>query len=289
MADILYKVQTRFMFHAHIKIKLSAFYEDEIFDELFGLLDKVDRLYNSYQPDSYISRINAHAGSFVEVDDQTIEILEKVVELSDEFDGEYDITIMPLIRLWGFYKDRQRIVPSKEAIEAVKPLIDYRRIEIDGNRVRIGKGQEIITGSFIKAYAIDQLVSRMREIGIEDAIVNAGGSTIYGINNEAHPSWTVNVRDPQSEELLFDLNISNECYSTSSQSKTFVEIGGKQYGHILSPRTGMPSTNRMIGIVSDSCMVGDIISTGLYNETREGFEKKIIHLNRKYGVRGFML
>lgn len=287
--DLLYKAQTRFLFHAHIKIKLSAFYEDSIFDELFALLEDIDKKYNSYQPDSYIDRINKNSGSFVEVDDETINILKQVIRISGFFDGMYDITIMPLIRLWGFYKDEQKQIPSIEEIKEVQKLIDYRKIEIKGNQVKIGKGQEIITGSFIKAYAVDRLADKMTEIGITDAIINAGGSTIRAINNESHPSWQILVRHPRSEELLFKLNIANETYSTSSQAKTFVSIDGKEYGHILNPISGFPSDNKQVGIISDSCMIGDIISTALFNESPEGFLRKTELLSKDFNIKGFMI
>lgn len=287
--NLIYKAQTRFLFHAHIKIKLSAFYEDEIFDELFGVLEDVDKKYNSYQPDSYIDRINKNAGNFVDVDSQTIDILKQVISFSDFFDGTYDITIMPLIRLWGFYKDRQRRVPSLDEIKDIKHLIDYKSIEIDNSKVRIKKGQEIITGSFIKAYAVDKLVEKMRNLGINDAIINAGGSTIVALNNEAHPSWQVVVSDPTNNNILFSINLRNESYSTSSQSKTYVNIDGKEYGHILNPQTGFPSTNRQIGIVSENCMIGDIISTGLYNETADGFLDKVDLLSNYYKIEGYIM
>lgn len=287
--DLLYKAQTRFLFHAHIKIKLSAFYEDSIFDELFALLEDIDKKYNSYQPDSYIDRINKNSGSFVEVDDETINILKQVIRISGFFDGMYDITVMPLIRLWGFYKDEQKQIPSIEEIKEVQKLIDYRKIEIKGNQVKIGKGQEIITGSFIKAYAVDRLAGKMTEIGITDAIINAGGSTIRAINNESHPSWQILVRHPRSEELLFKLNIANETYSTSSQAKTYVSIDGKEYGHILNPISGFPSDNKQVGIISDSCMIGDIISTALFNESPEGFLRKTELLSKDFNIKGFMI
>lgn len=287
--DLLYKAQTRFLFHAHIKIKLSAFYEDSIFDELFALLEDIDKKYNSYQPDSYIDRINKNSGSFVEVDDETINILKQVIRISGFFDGMYDITVMPLIRLWGFYKDEQKQIPSIEEIKEVQKLIDYRKIEIKGNQVKIGERQEIITGSFIKAYAVDRLAGKMTEIGITDAIINAGGSTIRAINNESHPSWQILVRHPQSEELLFKLNIANETYSTSSQAKTFVSIDGKEYGHILNPISGFPSDNKQVGIISDSCMIGDIISTALFNESPEGFLRKTELLSKDFNIKGFMI
>ena len=287
--ELLYKAQTRFLFHAHIKIKVSAFYEDDIFDELYAVLENVNKKYNSYQPDSYIDRINKHAGHFVEVDDETVKILERIISFSAYFDGTYDITIMPLLRLWGFYKDRQRGIPSSEELIAAKKLIDYRRIEIEGNRVRIAEGQEIITGSFIKAFAVDKLVEKMANIGITDAIINAGGSTIRAINNESHPAWQVIARNPDDEQLLFNLDISNQCFSTSSQDKTFVNIEGIKYGHILNPKTGFPSTTKQIGIISDSCMVGDILSTALFNETAEGFLQKADILAPYFTFEGFII
>lgn len=287
--DLLYKAQTRFLFHAHIKVKISAFYEDDIFDELFSVLETIDKKYNSFQADSYFDQINKSSGSYVDVDDETIRILKKVIALSHFFDGKYDITIMPLIRLWGFYKNAQSRIPSREEIEDAKLLVDYKSIEIDQNKVRIAKNQEIITGSFIKAYAVDQLVTKMQEIGISDAIVNAGGSTIRAITNDSHPMWEVVIRDPESEAQLFKLDISNQCYSTSSQTKTFVDIDGSKYGHILNPKTGFPSKVKQIGIVSDDCMIGDILSTALFNETADRFIEKMNILSQYYNIEGFMI
>ena len=173
----LYKVQTRLMFHANIKVKIPANYDDDIFNELYGVLEEVDRNYNSYSENSYIDRINKNNGNFTDVNDETIEILEKVIHYSDKLNGEYDITIMPLIKLWGFYKKSPQGIPSKEEIEKVRKNVNYKNIELDkeNRKVRIGKGQEIITGSFMKSYAVDKMCKKMKEMGITDAIVNAGG------------------------------------------------------------------------------------------------------------------
>lgn len=287
--DQLYKVQTRFLFHAHIRIKIPAASPDTLFDELYAVLEDVDRKYNAYQPGSYIDQINRHAGSFVDVDDETIRILEQTIFLSGFFDGTYDITIMPLIRLWGFYKDDIRRVPAPDEIHAIRHLINYRNIEINGNRVRIGKGQEIITGSFIKAYATDLLAAVMQERGINNAIINAGGSTIRAINTASEAPWQVNVTHPENGETLFTLNLDDCSYSTSSQSTAFVDIDGKRYGHILNPVTGYPATNRQVGIATESAMIGDIISTALFNETPKTFLEKTARLSRHYPLAGFLM
>lgn len=287
---LLYKTQVRCLFHAHIKIKIPVFCDETLFDTFFTILEDVDKRYNSYSEGSYFDLINKNAGNFVEVDDETVNLLNQLIYFSDLFDGEYDISVMPLIRLWGFYKDDVHRLPSAEEIEEAKKYVNYKKIEIDGLRVKIAKGQELITGSFIKSYAVDRLVNKMRKEGITDAIINAGGSTIKSLNNMVHPFWVINVDDSlKKDDSLLKLKLTNQCFSTSSQNKTFVEIDTKRYGHIISPITGYSSGNKQIGIISNSCFVGDVISTGLYNQTLNGFSEKMALLSDKFGVSGFLM
>ena len=285
----LYKVQTRFLFHSDIKLKIPVEFDDIVFDDLYSILEEVNEKYNSYSETSYISKINKNSGSFVEVNDETIEILEKVIYYSDKLNGEYDITIMPLIKLWGFYKKNPQKIPLKEEIEEIKKLVNYKNIQIDkkNKRVKIEKNQEIITGSFIKSYAVDKMFIKMKEIGITDAIVNAGGSTIVALNDSDNTEWGIIVEG--DGEDLFDINISNESYSTSNQLNTYIAINGEKYGHILSPKTGYPSQNKQIGIVTESAFIGDIISTGLYNQTLQNFSKLMKKLSDEIKIEGFLM
>ena len=259
----LYKAQTRFLFHSDIKLKIPVEFDDIVFDDLYYILE--------------------------EVNDETIEILEKVIYYSDKLNGEYDITIMPLIKLWGFYKKNPQKIPLKEEIEEIKKLVNYKNIQIDkkNKRVKIEKNQEIITGSFIKSYAVDKMCIKMKEIGITDAIVNAGGSTIVALNDSDNTEWGIIVEG--DGEDLFDINISNESYSTSNQLNTYIAINGEKYGHILSPKTGYPSQNKQIGIVTESAFIGDIISTGLYNQTLQNFSKLMKKLSDEIKIEGFLM
>lgn len=286
---LIYKAQVRKLFHAHIKIKIPVFCNEGLFDELFAILEDVDRNYNSYSEGSFFDKINKHAGDFVEVDAETLHILDQVLFFSGLFDGEYDITVMPLIRLWGFYKDEKRILPSRLQIDKTRSLVDFKKIEIKGSQVRIAKEQEIITGSFMKAYAVDKLVDRIKKIGVSDAIINAGGSTIRAVNNKVHPTWTIDVKNAHGESDLFKIRLSDSCFSTSAQDKIFVEMDGQKYGHILSPITGFPSTNRQVGIISENCFVGDVISTGLFNQSPQGFIEKMNILKERYNISGFLV
>ena len=307
---MMYKVQVRFLFHSDIKIKIPEIYDDSIFDKLFGILENVDEKYNSYSENSYIDKINKNSGHFVKVNDETIEILSKIIHLSKIIGGEYDITIMPLIRLWGFYKQNP-ILPFLDKIKKVKRLVDYKKIIIDKkrNRVKIEKNQEIITGSFIKAYAIEKMVEEMKKIGIKDAIVNAGGSSIIAINE-----WGIIAENPEEEKEimrnekgmpikitqnqytgndeyndLFEIKIKNKSFSTSNQKNTYILINNEKYGHIISPKTGFPSQNKQVGVITENAFFGDIISTGLYNQTPCKFYEIMGKLSKEMEISGFLI
>ena len=307
---MMYKVQVRFLFHSDIKIKIPEIYDDSIFDKLFGILENVDEKYNSYSENSYIDKINKNSGHFLKVNDETIEILSKIIHLSKIIGGEYDITIMPLIRLWGFYKQNP-ILPSLDKIKKVKRLVDYKKIIIDKkrNRVKIEKNQEIITGSFIKAYAIEKMVEEMKKIGIKDAIVNAGGSSIIAINE-----WGIITENPEEEREilrnekgmpikitqnqyadndeyndLFEIKIKNKSFSTSNQKNTYILINNEKYGHIISPKTGFPSQNKQVGVITENAFFGDIISTGLYNQTPCKFYEIMGKLSKEMEISGFLI
>ena len=307
---MMYKVQVRFLFHSDIKIKIPEIYDDSVFDKLFGILEDIDEKYNSYSENSYIDKINKNSGHFVKVNDETIKILSKIIHLSKIIGGEYDITIMPLIRLWGFYKQNP-ILPSLDKIKKVKRLVDYKKIIIDKkrNRVKIEKNQEIITGSFIKAYAIEKIVEEMKKIGIKDAIVNAGGSSIIAINE-----WGIITENPEEEREilrnekgipikitqnqyadndeyndLFEIKIKNKSFSTSNQKNTYILINNEKYGHIISPKTGFPSQNKQVGVITENAFFGDIISTGLYNQTPCKFYEIMGKLSKEMEISGFLI
>ena len=307
---MMYKVQVRFLFHSDIKIKIPESYDDSVFERLFGILEDVNEKYNSYAENSYIDKINKNSGYFVKVNEETISILNKIIHLSKIIGGEYDITIMPLIRLWGFYKQTP-ILPSFDEIKKAKRLVDYKKIIIDKKkkRVKIGKNQEIITGSFIKAYAIEKMVQEMKKIGIKDAIVNAGGSSIIAIDE-----WGIIAENPEEEKEilrnvdgmpvritkygyngknedndLFEIKIKNTSYSTSNQKNTYLLINNEKYGHIISPRTGFPSQNKQVGIITKSAFFGDIISTGMYNQTPEKFYEIMGKLSEEMEISGFLI
>ena len=292
MRDFIYKVRTEFLFHSHIKIKIPDNYEDRVLDELFEIMEQINNKYNSYSESSYFYLINKNAGKYTDVDKTTVEILETIRKYSDLFGGIYDITIMPLIKLWGFYKEKRNTIPSHHEIEEAGKKINYKNIETDlvNLRVRSGLGQEIITGSFIKAFAVDKAAARLSVLGIDNAVINAGGSSIRCFNNNSKREWVISVSDPDSPEKdLFDLKLKNMSYSTTAQDNSFVKINNKKYGHIMNPLTGYPSENKITGIITKESFIGDILSTGFFNCEPKKFLKIIETLKKEMYIEGFLM
>lgn len=285
IASKTYIAQTREMFHCHIKIKVPIAYGADLIEACFSLLEEVDKKYNSHQPTSYFSRINQNGGRWVEVDEECISILKTVKCVSELTQGSYDISCMPLIRLWGFYKLKEEVgrIPTTDELNRALALVDYQTIAIREKFVKINQGQELITGSFIKAFAVDKVVSFLREQGVTDAIINAGGSTIMGLNDTSHLQWKINIPSPfVNGEKIPSVHISNQCFSLSGMLNNHIKIDGKAYGHIIHSKTGYPVTTAQVGVIHSSAFISDVLSTALFAVNEKDFEQVVLKLQNHY-------
>ncbi len=273
------------LFKSSIKIKLPEKSKKSLFEQSFHLLKTIDQNYNSYSPVSHIHNINKNAGFFTNVDETTIYLLEKIKEYSLLLDGEYDITIMPLLRLWGFYSERHSL-PSIDEINLSKKHVNYEKIKISSKekKIKIDSEQEIITGSFIKSFGADVVKKYLSSSRINDALINISSSTITGLNKRKK-FWKVIIEDPDDETKdLFLLKLSNKSISVSGNNNSFISINGENYGHIISPKTGFPGKNKLLAVISSSAFKSDVFSTGLYNFSGCDFIQKINSIDDLEGV-----
>lgn len=285
-----YIAETRQLFHCQIKIKIPISYGEKLLNQGFEILENIDKKYNSYQAGSQFDNINRQAGHWVKVDEHCIRMLETLKLVSTLTKGSYDITCMPLIRLWRHYWQIHNDIPSTDAIQKTLEKVDFRTIAIDGNQVKINPGQEIITGSFIKAFAVDQLVEFLKVKGVSDAIVNAGGSTIKAMNDETHPDWKINIPDAfVPGEYRDQIRLSNQCFSLSGVLNNNLIIKNKTYGHILNSRTGLPVSTAQVGIITQEAFLGDILSTALFTVTREEIGDTVEKLEKHFEFNYFRI
>lgn len=285
-----YIAQTRRLFHCHIKVKIPASQSEDLLDTCFELLEQIDLTYNSYQPGSYFDAINRQSGTWVNVDQPCIQLLQTAKLVSKLTLGNFDISCMPLIRLWGFYNESTTGIPSKIELEKTLNLVDYQSILIDGSRVKIKLNQELITAAFIKAYAVDQVIALLQEHGVTDAIVNAGGSSIAALNDESHPQWTIHIPDalnPQRQNQT--LKISNQCFSLSARANNHKVIDGKAYGHILNSKTGLPVSTAQVGVITNKAFLGDMLSTALFSADVAEYSAQLKNLKEHFDFSSFRI
>lgn len=273
-----YLTETRFIFYCHIKIKIpDSPYAESIIDRCFDILRSVDERYNSYQDGSHFDIINKNAGNWVVVDDITISMLRDLEKIRALTNGVYNIQVMSMLRAWGFYRDEGRSLPEPSLLELLVNSLKVDQVLIRGNQVKISVGSELITGSFIKAYAVDKVVDFLKGQGITDAVINAGGSSIFALNDTEHPSWKINIPHPSSPDgRWFQIDLSNRCLSISGRQSNYITIEKKEYSHILNACTGYPSSNRQVVAITQSAFLGDVVSTALMaNDTDKAAIKNI--------------
>ncbi|HEY1341751.1 MAG TPA: FAD:protein FMN transferase, partial [Bryobacteraceae bacterium] len=182
----------------------------------------------------------------VKVSPELYWLLDQCLEYSRRSEGAFDITVGPLMKVWGFYKGTGHL-PHRPEILAALTKVGYRHIHLDPKAQTVSfdrEGVEMDPGGIGKGYAVDRMVDVLRQNGFTTALVAGSDSSIYGMG--APPTqpkgWPVKIRDPRdpsktgAEVFLRDMSMS-----TSGSYEKFFRAEGKTYAHIMDPRTGYPA------------------------------------------------
>jgi thiamine biosynthesis lipoprotein len=235
----------------------------------FEEIRRIDSLMSVYNPDSEISRINEAAGkSAVRVSADTLKVINESLRIARLTDGALDITVAPLMELWGFGNDENRVPPDDELQEKL-PLVDYTKIlvDADSSTVRLDlPGMRIDVGGIAKGYAVDSAIRVMKEAGIRNALISAGGD-IYAMGTPpGKESWRIGIRHPRDRsDLLGILALKDRAVATSGDYENFFEVDGKRYCHIMDTRTGRPVRGIMsVTILADTSAEADALATAVF-------------------------
>lgn len=227
---------------------------------------RTDDLMSTYKPESQLSAVNAHAFErAVQVDPEIVDVVAKSLELSRLSGGAFDITYASVGYLYDF---RARRRPSAGQLSAALPAVDYRQVEVDRERSTIRflrRGVRIDLGGIAKGRAVDRSVEILRAMGIEHAMVNAGGDTRLLGDRRGKP-WIVGVRDPRNEgRMVTRLPLENEAISTSGDYERYFEEEGIRYHHILVPGTGDAARElRSATVIGPDATLTDGLSTAVF-------------------------
>jgi thiamine biosynthesis lipoprotein len=238
---------------------------EEAVDAAMKEVQRLDDLLSTGNETSEISQINESGSGSMSED--TAVILSRAMEVYDSTGGLFDVTIYPVMKLWGF-TDQQYQVPTEEELKEVLSLVDASKIRIEGDEVTLQAGQQIDLGGIAKGYTSAVVMEVFREYGISSGIVSLGGN-VQVLNRKTDGScWRIGIRDPQSEtgDILATVEVENEAVITSGGYERYFEQDGNTYIHIIDPRTGYPAEGDLasVTVISEDGMLADALSTSLY-------------------------
>lgn len=278
-SDVDMTTKTNYIMGTVMNISIYDKVDEKIFEDSFDIIRNIENKMSLNIADSEVNNLNNKGfNDFVEVSDQTLFVLEKSMEYSKLSNGYFDVTIGPLVELWGIGSDRARIPNSNEIKDSISK-IDYQNVEIDGNKVKLNKDNMVIDlGGIAKGYATDEVANFLKSKGVNRAIIDLGGN-IYALGSkEKNIPWTVGIQDPFNEKrgnFVGVVKAIDKSVVTSGVYERYLEQDGKKYHHILDPFTGYPVDNDLMSvtIISDNSIDGDALSTAVFAlGTQKGYE-----------------
>ena len=259
--------------------------EDErhqLADEVSAVLERIEQSMSTWRPDSELSRFNRQASTdWIPVSDELYSVVETAQEISRLTAGAFDITVGPLVNLWGFGPDSASDHPPEQTdVARVRSLTEYRQLDLRESPPALRKHQPelyIDLSAIAKGYAVDRLAELLDSRSINHYLVEVGGELRARGQNARLRSWTIAVEKPMARQRSVQrlLRIGDQAVATSGDYRNFFEADGTRYSHTIDPRTGAPVTHSLalVTVVADTAIVADAMATGFsVMGTAEGFD-----------------
>ena len=249
----------------------------------------IEKVCNAFDPESELSRLNRTA---YEQDFICSPLLWEMLCRADHYykisEGAFDAAVQPLMRLWGF-RPKRKILPASDEISQVMKTVGWNKLKLTPEKCAVRftvKGMEIDFGGIAKGFALEKVLKEFRQLGVSRAVLDLGGN-IGCIAGENRDPFRIGIRDPQSPgEVIETLPLRRHCIATSGGYERFVIIGGKQYAHIMDPRTGMPVSGMLsVTVVTPNGTDSDALSTAVF----VGGEKLAAEICRKIPDTGIVV
>jgi thiamine biosynthesis lipoprotein len=229
---------------------------------------RIELLMSNYIPTSEWSQINQGAAKGpVRVSSETIEILEACKRYHKLSGGTFDITVGPLMKIWGFYKGSGHL-PHRAEVRVALNRVGSDKIRIEGDAVSFEKsGMEIDPGGIGKGYAVDRIAAILKENGVHSALISAARSSIYAMGAPPNEKgWRVAIRDPKdAKKVAQEVILHDESMSTSGNYEKFFFAEGKLYSHIMDPRTGFPAQGMLsVSVIAPRCIDSEAWTKPIY-------------------------
>ena len=266
--DEVYR-ETKFLFDTEVYIEAYGSDAEKAGKKAMKKMATIDQRANFYSVDSEITLLNGSAGKKpVPLSEDTFELLERALEIAELTNGAFEPTIGPLVQRWQRAKTDEEL-PSSVEIENLLQLIDYKKVVLDSDHLTAylpEADMSIDLGAIAKGFAVEKGMKILMKAGIDSAMVRSGGN-VYTIGEKPDgTSWRVGIRNPlQLDEKIGYVEPQNQVVDTSGNYEQSFKINGKEYGHIINPRTGYPAEGTASStIIANSPSLADALSTAVF-------------------------
>ncbi|MGL4651982.1 MAG: FAD:protein FMN transferase [Cetobacterium sp.] len=262
--------EDRFAFGTFFKVTIFSDNTKEAKSKIelaFKEIQRIDERYNSKVKGSLVDNLNNTKKE--KFDAEGLYLLKEVKKTYELSEKKYDITMEPLMMIWGFSEEVEpRIsLPTEEELRKASENVDFSKVEIENENVMIkNKDVRLDTGSFLKGYAVKKAGEKLRESGVENGFISAISSIeAIGTKGDGSP-WKIGIQNPDNpSEILGIIELNNQSMGVSGNYQTYVEIDGKKYHHILDKETNYPvQDKKMVVVVNKDSFEADMFSTAFF-------------------------
>jgi thiamine biosynthesis lipoprotein len=264
----------------HSKNKVDAILLQKRVD---SLLTQVNKIFSTYIENSELTRFNDNLSTMpIKISPEFSKLYEKAVNISISSEGSFDITVLPLVKLWGFGPDFTiSQIPSQKEIQKLLNFSGINQLEFSNDSLcKINQHTQIDFSAIGKGWGVDQVALFLDNQGFENYMVEIGGEIIVSGRNNFNSKWTVGVSAPGNiaSELYASIHITDAAVATSGSYNNYFTLRNIDYSHIINPKTGYPIQHDLVSatIVAPDCAGADAIATAVMVK---GFEDGLRWIN----------
>jgi thiamine biosynthesis lipoprotein len=233
-----------------------------------SLLIEVNNIFSHYIDSSEISSINRHLSTrAINISQEIAEVIGIAILIYELSGGKFDITIKPLVDIWGFGEDfNTSQLPSIELIEKTKEYVGFEKLVLKNNTLQKSNNLlQIDLNAIAKGWGVDKVAEFLHNNGFNRYIVEIGGEIAVSGKNKHNENWEIGIPIPEylQSELYMTIELSNQSVATSGSYNNYFNFEGVNYSHIIDPESGYPIKHDLVSatIVTQSCAFADAIAT----------------------------
>ncbi|MGE0385255.1 MAG: FAD:protein FMN transferase [Gammaproteobacteria bacterium] len=223
--------------------------------DIEAILDRIDRGMSTWRADSELSRFNAHAGTdWYPVSMDVATVVTAALEVGRASGGAFDVTVEPLVELWGFGRTRQaQRVPDPDAVAAARARVGYRMLHARTAPSALRKDRpdlRVDLSAIAPGYAADLIAAMLDRLGTHGYLIDVGGELFARGRNGSGQRWRVGVQTPDAAPGRFQavVELHDRAMSTSGDYRNFFEVDGVRYSHLIDPRRGRPVSSPLASV-----------------------------------------